>query len=75
LADPDLNAKIESFRYGDYSITNYEMESSAVAGLGKLMGHKTMTVCAIIVNRVALNSNANYKGSIEELIKTVLDRI
>lgn len=75
LADPDLNAKIESFRYGDYSITNYEMESSAVAGLGKLMGHKAMTVCAIIANRVALKSNADYKGSIEELIKIVLDRI
>ena len=75
LADPDLNAKIEAFRYGDYSVTNYEMESSAVAGLGKMMGHKAMTVCAIIANRVALNSNANYKGSIEELIKIVLDRI
>jgi uridine phosphorylase len=75
LADPDLNAKIEAFRYGDYSITNYEMESSAVAGLGKMMGHKAMTVCAIIANRVALNSNANYQGSVEELIKIVLDRI
>jgi len=75
LADPDLNAKIESFRFGDYSITNYEMESSAIAGLGKLMGHKAMTVCAIIANRVALESNANYQGSTEELIKIVLDRI
>ncbi len=75
LADPDLNTKIESFRYGDHCITNYEMESSAVAGLGKLMGHKAMTVCAIIANRVALESNANYKGSTEELIRIVLDRI
>ncbi|MEN6589073.1 MAG: nucleoside phosphorylase [Proteiniphilum sp.] len=75
LADPDLNAKIESFRFGDYAITNYEMESSAIAGLGKLMGHKAMTVCAIIANRVALKSNADYKGSTEELIKIVLDRI
>ncbi|MGI5841674.1 MAG: nucleoside phosphorylase, partial [Patescibacteria group bacterium] len=48
LADPNLNAKIESFRFGEYAITNYEMESSAVAGLSKLMGHKSMTVCAII---------------------------
>ncbi|MDR1743064.1 MAG: nucleoside phosphorylase [Dysgonamonadaceae bacterium] len=75
LADPDLNAKIEAFRFGDYSITNYEMESSALAGLGKLMGHKAMTVCTIIANRVALESNANYKGSIEELLKIVLARI
>ena len=75
LADPDLNARIESFRFGGHSITNYEMESSAIAGLGKLMGHKAMTVCAIIANRVALESNANYKGSTEELIKIVLERI
>lgn len=75
LADPNLNAKIESFRYNDSSITNYEMESSAIAGLSKMMGHKAMTVCAIIANRVALDSNANYKGSIEDLLKVVLDRI
>ena len=75
LADPNLNAKIESFRYGEYSITNYEMESSAIAGLAKLMGHKAMTVCAIIANRVALKSNADYKGSTEDLLKIVLDRI
>ncbi len=75
LADPDMNAKIESFRFGDYSITNYEMESSAIAGLGRMMGHKAMTVCSIIANRVALKSNADYKGSIEELMKIVLDRI
>lgn len=75
LAEPDLNAKIESFRFGEYAITNYEMESSAIAGLSKLMGHKAMTVCAIIANRVALKSNADYKGSTEELIGIVLDRI
>ncbi len=75
LADPKLNSKIESFRFEDHSITNYEMESSALAGLGKMMGHKTMTVCAIIANRVALESNANYKVSTEDLIKIVLKRI
>ncbi|HOV70797.1 MAG TPA: nucleoside phosphorylase [Dysgonamonadaceae bacterium] len=75
LADPDMNTKIQSFRYGKYVITNYEMESSALAGLSKLMGHKAMTVCLIIANRVALNSKPDYKGSIEELIKTVLDRV
>lgn len=75
LADPNLNAKIESFRFDGSSITNYEMESSAIAGLSKMMGHKAMTVCTIIANRVALDSDANYKGSIEELLKTVLERI
>ena len=76
LAKPDLNSKIESFKYSDGStITNYEMESAPLAGLGRLMGHKCMTVCTIIANRLAGESNANYKGSVEDLIKTVLDRI
>ena len=51
------------------------MESSALAGMSKMMGHKAMTVCAIIANRVALESNANYKVSTEDLIKIVLDRM
>jgi uridine phosphorylase len=75
LANPDLNSKIESFRFGDDVITNYEMESAPLAGLGRLMGHKAMTVCTIIANRLAGDSNTNYKGSIEDLIKKVLDRI
>lgn len=75
LADPELNAKIESFRFGEHLITNYEMESSAIAGLAKMMGHKAMTVCAIIANRVALDSNADYRGSTEELLGIVMDRI
>jgi uridine phosphorylase len=75
LADPDLNSKIESFRFNGHSITNYEMESSAIAGLSKMMGHKAMTVCAIIANRVALKSNTDYKGSIEDLLRIVFERI
>ncbi|NDV67399.1 nucleoside phosphorylase [Dysgonomonas sp. 25] len=75
LANPDLNSKIESFRFGEDSITNYEMESAPLAGLGRLMGHRAMTICTIIANRIAGDSNANYKGSIEGLIKTVLERI
>lgn len=75
VADPGLNSKIEAFRYNDEVITNYEMESAPLAGLSRMMGHKAMTVCSIIANRLAGKSNANYKGSIEDLIKIVLDRI
>lgn len=75
LANPDLNSKIESFEFRGDVITNYEMESAPLAGLSKLMGHQAMTVCTIIANRLAGDSNSNYKGSIEELIKTVLERI
>jgi len=75
LADMTLNDKIESFRYENLKITNYEMEGSAIAGLSKLMGHKAMTVCCIIANRRIESANTNYKPYIEKLIKTVLDRI
>ena len=71
----DLNERIMSFRYGDKCITNFEMESSALAGMGALLGHKALTVCAIIAGRVSKNMNTNYKGTIEGLITTVLERI
>lgn len=75
LADSHQNEKIESFSYGDLHITNFEMESSALAGLSALMGHKAMTCCMVIANRVAKEANANYKNSIDGLIQKVLDRI
>ncbi len=75
LANPDLNTRIEAFRYDDRKITNYEMESAPLQGLGKLMGHKAMTVCSIIANRYNNNANPNYKNAVRDLIKTVLDRI
>jgi len=75
LADMQLNDKIESFRYGNYRITNYEMEGSAIAGLSKLMGHKAMTVCCIIANRRVEAANTDYKPYIEKLVTTVLDRM
>ena len=75
LADPEANAKIESFEYEGHRINNFEMESSALAGLSLLMGHKAMTCCMVIANRVAGRANPNYKNSIDSLIKLVLDRI
>jgi len=75
IADMNINDKIESFRYGKYKITNYEMEGSAIAGLAKLMGHKAMTVCCIIANRRVEAANTDYKPYIEKLVQTVLDRI
>lgn len=75
LADPDLNKKIESFEYDGLRITNFEMESSAVAGLANLMGHKALTCCMVIANRLEKQVNSNYKNSIDDLIVKVLDRI
>ncbi|MBP2690916.1 MAG: nucleoside phosphorylase [Muribaculaceae bacterium] len=75
LANPDLNSRIESFQHNGRRITNYEMESAPLQGLGRLMGHKAMTVCSIIANRFNTVANPNYKSGIRDLIATVLDRI
>lgn len=75
LADPNQNEKVENFRYGDLKICNFEMESSAVAGLSRLLGHKAMTCCMVIANRRAGTANAGYKSTIDDLISIVLDRI
>ncbi|WP_334168518.1 nucleoside phosphorylase [Phocaeicola paurosaccharolyticus] len=75
LADPNQNEKIEKFEYNGYKITNFEMESSALAGLSRLMGHKAMTVCMVIANRLIKEANTGYKSTIDELIKKVLERI
>lgn len=75
LADPHQNEKIESFEYDGRRITNFEMESSALAGLARLMGHKATTVCMVIANRVAKEADTGYKNQIDDLIKLVLERI
>ncbi len=75
LADPNQNEKIESFEYNGEKITNFEMESSALAGLSKLMGHKATTCCMVIANRVAKKADTSYKNHIDDLIRIVLDRI
>ena len=75
LANPNQNKDVMSFEYNGYKITNFEMESSALAGLSKLMGHKALTCCMVIANRVAKEVNSDYKYSIDGLIKLVLNRI
>ena len=75
LADPHQNEKIEKFEYNGLRITNFEMESSALAGLSRLLGHRATTVCMVIANRLAHEANTGYKNSIDDLIETVLERI
>ena len=75
LADPRQNEKIEQFEYQGMHITNFEMESSALAGLSRLLGHKATTVCMVIANRLIKEANTGYKNTIDTLIQTVLDRI
>lgn len=75
LADPHQNEKIESFEYKGLRITNFEMESSALAGLSRLLGHKATTCCMVIANRLTKKSDTGYKNHIDDLINLVLERI
>lgn len=75
LADPKQNEKVEAFEFNGFKITNFEMESSAVAGLSALLGHKAMTCCMVIANRWAKSANTGYKSTIDDLIVRVLNRI
>ncbi|OFY83761.1 MAG: phosphorylase [Bacteroidetes bacterium RIFCSPLOWO2_12_FULL_35_15] len=71
----DFNQQLTDFKFKENRITNFEMETSALYGLGKLLGHETCTVCAIIANRVAKQYSKNYHVAVEKLIQLVLERL
>ena len=73
--DKSLNSKIESFKYGERRITNFEMEGSALAGLAALMGHRAATICTIIAQRVAKNACTDYKPFVRRMIEIALDKL
>ena len=75
IQDPQQNEKVEAFEYDGLHICNFEMESSAVAGLAALLGHRAMTCCMVIANRYTTEMNTEYKNSIDTLIQKVLARI
>ncbi len=75
LQYPDLNKKIESFSFNNERIINFEMETSALYGLGKLLGHNIITVCAIIANRVNEKYSKNYKKPVKKLTELLLERL
>ena len=75
LAYPENNRKIEAFQYQGWRVCNCEMESSALYGLGKMMGHRCLTICAVIANRVSEKFCSDYHPYINKLITNTLDRI
>jgi len=75
LKEPNLNESLRSFNYNNHRIVNYEMETSALYGLSKAMGHKACTVCAVVANRYANSFSKDYKPVINKLIEQVLDRL
>ncbi len=75
LAMPDMLDTFESFRFGEYRITNFEMESSAVAGLARHLGHEAGTVCCAIANRYLKSSNPDYKPQVRALVELALKKL
>ena len=75
VATPDINELLTSFSYAEYRITNFEMETSALYGLGQMLGHKTCTVCAIIANRIQKQYSKDYQKAVNNLIEYVLERM
>ena len=71
----NLNEKLTSFSFNGQRITNFEMETSALFGLGSALGHQCATVCAIIGNRVTMQFSKNYKKAVDKLIDIVLERV
>ncbi|MFZ4740207.1 MAG: nucleoside phosphorylase [Bacteroidales bacterium] len=74
LAYPQINDKLETFRYNGHRICNLEMETSALYGLGAMLGHETLTVCVLIANRVSKQFSQDYKKPVRELVEKVLER-
>lgn len=75
LAMPDMLETFETFKYGEYRITNFEMEGSAIAGLAAHLGHNAGTVCCIIANRYLKSSNTDYHPQIRKLIELALEKL
>ncbi|MDR2085773.1 MAG: nucleoside phosphorylase [Dysgonamonadaceae bacterium] len=75
LSNPEQNARLESFEHEGKRVTNYEMESAALSGLARLMGHRALTVCLIIAGRYSGEMNTGYQSSFPDLINKVLNRI
>ncbi len=74
LAFPEMNERMTTFAYNTHRITNFEMETSALYGLGKVLGHETLTVCLIIGNRISRQFSQNYKPIMEKLTLLVIER-
>ncbi len=75
LAAPELNETIETFRFQGMPVTNFEMETSALYGLGRLLGHQALTICTVIANRVSKTYSQDYKTAVDQMIRLVLDRV
>ncbi|MDX1314607.1 MAG: nucleoside phosphorylase, partial [Eudoraea sp.] len=75
LEDPEHNNKLTSFVYNELKITNLEMESSAIYGLAKLLGHRAASMNCILANRVTGEFSQNPAAAVDQLIAYTLDKL
>ncbi|MCQ2187224.1 MAG: nucleoside phosphorylase [Bacteroidales bacterium] len=75
LAMPDMLEDFESFEFGGFKITNFEMESSALAGMSAKLGHNAVTLCCAIAHRYHKGANTDYKPRVFEMVKLALDKM
>ena len=75
LSQPDLIDRFTGFRYGNHRIANFEMETSAIYGLGRLLGHHCLSLNAIVANRIKKEFSKDGTAAVEKLIIKTLDTI
>jgi uridine phosphorylase len=68
IHNPELINRLTDFRFGQHRITNFEMETSAIYGLGKLLGHNCLAINAIVANRVKKEFSKDGKAAVEKMI-------
>ena len=73
LSHPDLIDRLTDFSFGQHRITNFEMETAAIYGLGKLLGHHCLSLSAIVANRVNRKFSKDAGNTIDKLINTTID--
>ena len=75
LSMPNLNEELTSFRFGNHKILNFEMETAAIYGLGKALGHQCISLSAIVANRIAMEFSKDVDATIDGLIRHTLERV
>ena len=75
ISNPELINRLTQFRFGQHRITNFEMETSAIYGLGKLLGHQCLSLNVIVANRIKKEFSKDGKAAVERLIEKSLNII
>ena len=75
LTNPDLIDRLSEFTFGQHRITNFEMETSAIYGLGKLLGHQCLSISAIVANRIRKEFSKDGNAAVDRMIEKSLEII